>query len=198
MTSEQALRSLERGYAGRLATVSEDGYPYCVPLLYIWADNQVFLHGTSARGHLRTNIEREPRACFEIDEPDDVITRIAVGNKPRARSRSPSVNDARKHFRLHLLDHLAIFSAALLDQLIRRHDANRAVGNQAAPDPMVVPHHGGRIQVRTITYRVTVANDNDVVIVRNSRSDSRVDTEVRRPASDDNAIRRNLLQCFLQ
>jgi hypothetical protein len=43
MTSEQALRSLERGYAGRLATVSEDGYPYCVPLLYSWADNQVFL-----------------------------------------------------------------------------------------------------------------------------------------------------------
>jgi nitroimidazol reductase NimA-like FMN-containing flavoprotein (pyridoxamine 5'-phosphate oxidase superfamily) len=73
MTSEQAMRSLERGYAGRLATVSEEGYPYCVPLLYIWADNQVFLHGTSARGHLRTNIEREPRACFEIDEPDDVF-----------------------------------------------------------------------------------------------------------------------------
>src|SRR3954471_20448166 len=73
MTREQALRALDRGFAGRLATMSEDGYPYCVPLLYIWADNQVFLHGTSARGHLRTNIEREPRVCFEIDEPGDVF-----------------------------------------------------------------------------------------------------------------------------
>jgi uncharacterized protein len=73
MTDEQVLRALERGFAGRLATVGEDGYPYCVPLLYIWADDQVFLHGTSARSHLRSNVEREPRACFEIDEPDGVF-----------------------------------------------------------------------------------------------------------------------------
>ena len=67
------MRSLERGYAGRLATVSEDGYPYCVPLLYIWADNQVFLHGTSARGHLRSNVEREPLGCFEVDQSSGVF-----------------------------------------------------------------------------------------------------------------------------
>src|SRR5882757_1059629 len=73
MTSEQALQALDRGFAGRLATVSADGYPYCVPLLYIWTDNQVFLHGTSARGHLRSSIEREPRVCFELDEPDEVF-----------------------------------------------------------------------------------------------------------------------------
>jgi nitroimidazol reductase NimA-like FMN-containing flavoprotein (pyridoxamine 5'-phosphate oxidase superfamily) len=73
MTDEQARRALERGFAGRLATVSEDGYPYCVPLLYIWADDQVLLHGANARGHLRTNVEREPRVCFEIDEPDQVF-----------------------------------------------------------------------------------------------------------------------------
>ena len=73
MTDKQARQALEAGFAGRLATVSEDGHPYCVPLLYIWADNQVFLHGTSAHGHLRTNVEREPRVCFEIDEPDEVF-----------------------------------------------------------------------------------------------------------------------------
>jgi nitroimidazol reductase NimA-like FMN-containing flavoprotein (pyridoxamine 5'-phosphate oxidase superfamily) len=73
MTPEQTLQALERGFAGRLATVSADGYPYCVPLLYIWADHQVFLHGSSARGHLRSNVEREPRVCFEIDEPDEVF-----------------------------------------------------------------------------------------------------------------------------
>jgi len=73
MTNEQVLRALGRGFVGRLATMSEDGYPYCVPLLYVWADNQVFLHGTSARGHLRANVEREPRVCFELDEPDDVF-----------------------------------------------------------------------------------------------------------------------------
>jgi nitroimidazol reductase NimA-like FMN-containing flavoprotein (pyridoxamine 5'-phosphate oxidase superfamily) len=73
MTREQALQALDRGFAGRLATVSADGYPYCVPLLYVWADDQVFLHGTGARGHLRSNIEREPRVCFELDEPGEVF-----------------------------------------------------------------------------------------------------------------------------
>jgi uncharacterized protein len=73
MSSERILQALDRGSVGRLATVSEDGYPYCVPLLYVWADNHVFLHGTSANGHLKTNVRREPRVCFEVDEPDKVF-----------------------------------------------------------------------------------------------------------------------------
>jgi len=73
MTDEEMLRALERGFVGRLATVNEDGSPYCVPLLYIWAGNQVFVHGTSARGHLQANVVREPRVCFELDEPDEVF-----------------------------------------------------------------------------------------------------------------------------
>jgi uncharacterized protein len=73
MTNQQALQALDRGFVGRLATVGEDGHPYCVPLLYVWADNQVYLHGTSARGHLRTNVEREPLVCFEVDESSGVF-----------------------------------------------------------------------------------------------------------------------------
>jgi nitroimidazol reductase NimA-like FMN-containing flavoprotein (pyridoxamine 5'-phosphate oxidase superfamily) len=73
MTDEEMLQALERGFVGRLATVNEDGSPYCVPLLYVWANNLVFLHGTSAPGHLQTNIRREPRVCFELDEPDQVF-----------------------------------------------------------------------------------------------------------------------------
>src|SRR5207302_7470880 len=73
MTNEQMLRALDLGFVGRLATVSEDGYPYCVPLLYVRADNQILLHGTSACGHLQTNVRREPRVCFELDEPDQVF-----------------------------------------------------------------------------------------------------------------------------
>jgi len=73
MTQEQIEAKLARGFAGRLATVGADGYPYCVPMLYIWADDQLFLHGTSARGHLRANVEHESRACFELDEPEEVF-----------------------------------------------------------------------------------------------------------------------------
>ena len=73
MSEQRSLETLKRGFSGRLATVGEDGYPYCVPLLYLWIDGQVYVHTTSARGHLRANVEREPRVCFEIDEPDEVF-----------------------------------------------------------------------------------------------------------------------------
>jgi nitroimidazol reductase NimA-like FMN-containing flavoprotein (pyridoxamine 5'-phosphate oxidase superfamily) len=73
MPDDRARQFLQRGFAGRLATVGEDGYPYCVPLLYVCMDDQVLVHNTGARGHLRANAEREPRVCFEVDEPDQVF-----------------------------------------------------------------------------------------------------------------------------
>ncbi|MEA2941145.1 MAG: uncharacterized protein QOD09_1674 [Bradyrhizobium sp.] len=73
MPDDRALQFLQRGFAGRLAMVGEDGYPYCVPLLYVCMDDRVLVHNTGARGHLRANVERESRVCFEVDEPDQVF-----------------------------------------------------------------------------------------------------------------------------
>jgi len=67
----QAL--LRRGFCGRLATVGSDGAPYCTTMLYVWTDGFIHMHGARARGHLRSNIEHEPRACFAIDEPGSVF-----------------------------------------------------------------------------------------------------------------------------
>ena len=44
-----------------------------MPLLYIWQDGEIWVHNTSARGHLRTNVEHEARVCFEVDEPGEVF-----------------------------------------------------------------------------------------------------------------------------
>ena len=73
MSEARTLETFVRGYSGRLATVSEDGFPYCIPLLYLWIDGEVFLHTTSVGGHLRANIERERRVCFEVDEQEGVF-----------------------------------------------------------------------------------------------------------------------------
>src|ERR1700726_535861 len=73
MSEQRAWEMLERGFSGRLATVGVDGYPYCIPLLYIWMDGEAYVHTTSAKGHFRANVECEPRVCFEIDEPDEVF-----------------------------------------------------------------------------------------------------------------------------
>ena len=73
MKDDEARATLARGFSGRLATVGSDGYPYCVPLLYVVMDGAIFLHNTAARGHLRLNVEHEPRVCFQIDEPGEVF-----------------------------------------------------------------------------------------------------------------------------
>lgn len=73
MSDERAREVLAQGYSGHLATVSEDGYPYCIPLLYVLMDGQVYLHTTSARGHLRANVEWNDRVCFGIDERTGVF-----------------------------------------------------------------------------------------------------------------------------
>jgi nitroimidazol reductase NimA-like FMN-containing flavoprotein (pyridoxamine 5'-phosphate oxidase superfamily) len=65
--------ALERGFCGRLATVSADGHPYCTAMLYVRMDGEIWMHGTRAEGHLRRNVEREPRVCLLIDEPGSVF-----------------------------------------------------------------------------------------------------------------------------
>jgi nitroimidazol reductase NimA-like FMN-containing flavoprotein (pyridoxamine 5'-phosphate oxidase superfamily) len=73
MSDERARETLERGFCGRLATVGEDGWPYCVPLLYVYMDGEILVHNTRARGHLRANVDHEPRVCFEVDEASEVF-----------------------------------------------------------------------------------------------------------------------------
>ena len=73
MPEERARDVLARGFCGRLATLGADGYPYCVPLLYVVMDDGVYVHNTSARGHLRSTVEHDSRVCFEIDQPGEVF-----------------------------------------------------------------------------------------------------------------------------
>ena len=64
---------LSSGYCGHLATISPDGFPYVCPLLYVWLDRQVWLHNTSAHGHLQNNVRHDPRVCFEVSVPGEVF-----------------------------------------------------------------------------------------------------------------------------
>jgi len=73
MSQAQTLATVQQGYCGRLATIGEDGYPYCVPMLYVLLKDVLHLHNAKTRGHLRTNVEHESRVCFEVDEPGDIF-----------------------------------------------------------------------------------------------------------------------------
>jgi len=73
MSDDTARKALAEGYCGRLATIGADGYPYCVPLLYVVLKDEIWLHNARAHGHLRANVQHETKACFEIDEAGAVF-----------------------------------------------------------------------------------------------------------------------------
>jgi uncharacterized protein len=73
MSEAAAADVLSRGFSGRLATVGPDGWPYIVPLLYVWRSGEILVHNTAVRGHLRINVDHEARVCFEVDEPGQVF-----------------------------------------------------------------------------------------------------------------------------
>ena len=73
MPEAAAAEVLARGFSGRLATVGPDGWPYIVPLLYLWRDGEIWVHNAGVRGHLRVNVDHEARVCFEVDEPGEVF-----------------------------------------------------------------------------------------------------------------------------
>jgi nitroimidazol reductase NimA-like FMN-containing flavoprotein (pyridoxamine 5'-phosphate oxidase superfamily) len=73
MSADDALQVIERGYSCRLATVGADGAPYCTPFLYVWMDGKLYVHSATARGHFRTNVDRDPRVCFQLDEQEGVF-----------------------------------------------------------------------------------------------------------------------------
>ncbi len=59
---------LERCRVGRLATIGEDGYPYIVPLNYVYWQGAIYFH-CSRKGMKIDNIAADNRVCFEVDIP---------------------------------------------------------------------------------------------------------------------------------
>ena len=66
MSEHEMDAFLSEGYCGHLSTIGADGWPYVCPLLYVWRNREVWLHNTSATGHLRSNVAHDSRACFEV------------------------------------------------------------------------------------------------------------------------------------
>ena len=73
LAEAEARELITRAYCGRVATIGSDGWPYVVPLLHVFTADVINMHNTAALGHFRLNVERDARACFEVDEPVKVF-----------------------------------------------------------------------------------------------------------------------------
>jgi len=79
LTQEEIEKLFIRAEVGRIGSFGEDGYPYIVPMHFVYHDNKIYLHGLP-KGKKIDNIKLNPNVCFEIDE---MISLLYDGvNKP--------------------------------------------------------------------------------------------------------------------
>ena len=72
LSDEEAKRVLTEGQTLVLALHGDDGYPYAVPLNYVYHDGKVYVHCAKA-GHKLDAIRRDPKVSFTVIERDDVV-----------------------------------------------------------------------------------------------------------------------------
>ena len=63
---------LAAGSSGVLAVAGDDGYPYAVPLSYVFAGGRLYFHCARA-GHKLDAVRRCPKASFCVVAQDDVL-----------------------------------------------------------------------------------------------------------------------------
>ena len=92
--SEKECRAvLERGTSGVLAVSGDDGYPYAVPLSYVYTEGKLFFHSAKS-GHKIDAIMRSGKASFCVVDQDQIVPEeyttyfrsvIAFGNENSGR-----------------------------------------------------------------------------------------------------------------
>lgn len=71
LSTEESERILGRCTSGVLALTGDGGYPYAVPLSYVYADGAIIFH-SAVEGHKVDAIKRDNRCSFCVIEKDEI------------------------------------------------------------------------------------------------------------------------------
>jgi len=83
-------------------------------------------------------------------------------------------------------------------QFVRTSERDGPLRDKMAPDPVMMTNDADGVEVRAVAHRMAVGNDNNVVMICDRGSDSRINAEISCPSGDQDPIRRDLLQARLQ
>lgn len=72
LTPDECAAVLERNTAGVLAVLGDEGYPYAVPMSYVYSGGKVYFHWATA-GHKLDAVRAEPRASFCVVDRDQIV-----------------------------------------------------------------------------------------------------------------------------
>lgn len=72
LSREECVDVLNRATSGTLAVSGDDGYPYAVPLSFVYNDNKIIFH-CAKDGHKIDAIKRSDKVSFCVIDADDVV-----------------------------------------------------------------------------------------------------------------------------
>lgn len=72
LSEEESIAILEKATSGVLAVSGDEGYPYAVPLSYVYEDGKLYFHGAKS-GHKLDAIMAEPKVSFCVIDQDNII-----------------------------------------------------------------------------------------------------------------------------
>lgn len=72
LPAAECRRILEQGKTGILAVCGDGGYPYTVPLNYVYAEGRIYFH-CATEGHKLDAIRAQAKVSFCVIERDEVV-----------------------------------------------------------------------------------------------------------------------------
>jgi len=71
LSNEESVDILTRSTSGVLSLLGDGGYPYGVPVSYVYADGKIYLH-SAVEGHKVDAVRNNAKCSFCVIEQDDV------------------------------------------------------------------------------------------------------------------------------
>ena len=78
----EAEAVLRKGTSGVLSLAGDDGYPYGVPISYVYADGKLYFHSATS-GHKLDAVRRNSKASFCVIDQDEIVPGDALRNYKR-------------------------------------------------------------------------------------------------------------------
>ena len=71
LSEEESIGILQRATSGTLALLGDNGYPYAIPISYVYSDGKLYFH-SALSGHKVDAIRNYDKASFCVIDKDDV------------------------------------------------------------------------------------------------------------------------------
>ena len=72
LSQEESIQILEQGKTAVLGVIGDEGYPYTVPVNYVYADGKIYIHGAKS-GHKQDAIAACDKVSLCVIEKDDIV-----------------------------------------------------------------------------------------------------------------------------